>query len=115
MCIIHRRNNGIWVKIEKFGQPQISMRADEQKLTIILEWPYIAHTNIAEIVIHINNIVYTLKSSMVTLPKKSIENWATVGNPSLYATSPGVRRKRLKGDVWVYKRICEQIFKATKL
>jgi len=27
----------------------------------------------------------------------------------------GVRRKRMKGDIWEYKRICEQIFKATKL
>lgn len=27
----------------------------------------------------------------------------------------GVRRKRLKGDVWEYKRICDHIFKATRL
>ena len=33
-------NNGIWVAINaKIPQPQYSMRAGEQKLTFILEWP----------------------------------------------------------------------------
>ncbi len=29
--------------------------------------------------------------------------------------SLGVRRKRIKGDVWEFKKICDQIFKATHL
>ena len=27
----------------------------------------------------------------------------------------GIRRKRMKGDTWEYKKICEEIFKKAKL
>ena len=38
--LMHMRNNGIWVAINaKIPLPQNSMRAGEQKLTFILEWP----------------------------------------------------------------------------
>lgn len=55
----------------------------------------------------------------MTMPNKSIlKNGTLNGTINSNATrsgSIGIRRKRLKGDSWCYKNVCEQILALTTL